>query len=408
MRQQHARRTAILALVASLLGSACDGEPGTAVPEAVPVPVPAGPGASLPHVSEADGHAILSWVEPLDSGHALLFAQWDGSDWTAPQRVAAGEDWFVNWADFPSVISLGGDVMAAHWLQRSGPGTYAYDVMVSRSDDGGATWSEPVRPHGDGTQTEHGFVSMFPHDGALGIVWLDGRRYAEQDGLPATNEMGVRFTTLGHTADAAEMVLDERVCDCCQTAAAMTSAGPLIAYRDRSAAEIRDIAVTRLIDGAWTPPQPLHDDGWEIDACPVNGPQADAIGSTVAVAWFTMAQETPIVNVAFSSDDGASFSAPLRVDGGNPLGRVDVLLLDEERALVVWLERNAEGAAVIARIVARDGDAGDPAVVGTTLAQRPSGFPRMGRVGDDVLLSWTQPGDTSRVHAAVLGFGSQR
>ncbi|MBR9988803.1 MAG: exo-alpha-sialidase [Gemmatimonadetes bacterium] len=370
--------------------------------------VPAGAGAALPHVAAAGSNALLSWVEPRETGHALLFAQWDGTGWTAPLTVAEGSDWFVNWADFPSVVALGNGDLAAHWLQRSGPGTYAYDVMVSQSRDGGATWSDPVRPHADGTPTEHGFVSMFPvHDG-LGVVWLDGRSYAAHDDKPATNEMALRFTTLGGASGSVESVIDERVCDCCQTAVAMTRSGPLIAYRDRSHAEVRDISVSRLVAGTWTEPQTLHADNWEIDACPVNGPQADAHDSSVAVAWFTAAGDTPVVNVAFSGDDGATFAAPVRVDDGNPLGRVDVLLLDGDRALVLWLERSADAGVVAARIVTRDGQVGETAVIGETLAQRPSGFPRMGRFGDAVLLAWTEPGDTSRVRAAVLDIGSLR
>lgn len=398
-------------LAACVAAAACETAPGLDLPAATPIDAPAPPGAALPHVADAGDRAILSWVEPAGSGHALRFAEWNGSAWTQPRTVAQGSDWFVNWADFPSVVALGDNVLAAHWLQRSAGGTYAYDVLVARSADGGATWTEPLRPHSDGTPTEHGFVSMFPADGGLGIVWLDGRRFAASDTAPATNEMTLRYATLTALEErapshasviTAEQVLDERACDCCQTAVAMTSQGPLIAWRDRSANEIRDISVSRRVNGQWTAPRTVHADNWKIDACPVNGPQADALGDDVAVAWFTAANDTPRVNVAFSRDAGATFSAPVRVDGGDPVGRVDVLLLDAERALVLWLERTGEGGEVTARIVTREGRAGQPQGMGRTAAQRPSGFPRMGRYGEGVLLVWTEPGDSSRLRAATL------
>jgi hypothetical protein len=409
-------RSALLlpALVAAAGACGTNGAPGE-LPQPQTVAVPAASGAALPFAA-ADGDGVLvSWVEPAGDGHALRFARWSGGEWSAPATIAQGRDWFVNWADFPSIRRLPGGRLAAHWLQRSGPGRYSYDVMLTWSDDDGASWSPGVRPHRDGTETEHGFVSLFPHGDGLGIVWLDGRQFAgaEHDGHgghgAATSEMTVRFTTL--TADGRlgeEVELDRRACDCCQTAVAPAAAGPVVFYRDRSPAEIRDIAVTRLSGGSWTPPAPLHEDGWFLTGCPVNGPAADGDGSVIAIAWFTAADEAPTVNVAFSEDEGASFSRPVRVDGGNPLGRVDLVLLPGGDALVVWLEETAAGAEVRGRVVDRRGRAGAPMAIATTGPQRASGFPRMARAGSDVLLLWTAPGEPSRVEAAVLRLGGAR
>ena len=107
--------------------------------------------------------------------------------------------------------------------------------------------------------------------------------------------------------------LDNRICDCCQTGAAMTSNGPIVIYRDRSANEIRDMSVTRWIDDTWTTPAPIAIDLWEIAGCPVNGPQITAIENNVAAAWFTAANGTATVKIAFSQDAGAKFSEPILV-----------------------------------------------------------------------------------------------
>ena len=380
-------RASCLLLILSL--AACGRGPTVLPPLADPVAleVPAPPGASLPFVAAGEDGIVVSWVEPADSGHALRFATWQGSTWSDVGTVAQGRDWFVNWADFPSVVPMGGQALAAHWLQRSGPGKYSYDVMLTQSADGGATWSDAAPPHGDGTETEHGFVTLFPHQGGMGAVWLDGRRYADTPEGPATEEMSLRYTVPG----APDAVLDTRVCDCCQTDVARTSKGPLVVYRDRSPEEVRDIYVSRLGDGAWSEPRPVHNDNWTINGCPVNGPQADADRDDVVIAWFTAARDTAKVQVSFSADAGDTFSPPLRVDDGDPVGRVDVLLIGERRALVVWLERRGEGADLRARVVT-ESEMGEARTIGTTTAQRASGFPRMARRGSDVVLAWAESG----------------
>src|SRR3990172_6670364 len=103
-----------------------------------------------------DGRIILSWVEKTGANrYALRTSTRDGNGWSEARTVAQGENWFVNWADFPSVISLQDGSLAAHWLVKSGTGTYAYNVNIARSKDGGKTWGKPTVPHLDNTQTEH-------------------------------------------------------------------------------------------------------------------------------------------------------------------------------------------------------------------------------------------------------------
>ncbi len=389
-------------------GTTSDGSTELAGLEALPSP--AGSGSAEPNFHVArDGRVLLSWLEAVDdSAHALRLSVLSGDGWSAPTTVTHASDLFVNWADFPSVVELPDGRFAAHWLQRSGTGRYAYDVRVAQSLDGGATWSAPVTPHRDGTQTEHGFVSLFPIGDSLGLVWLDGRKY-QHKGHDGRNEMQLAFTTI--SADGglgAEQFVDARVCDCCQTAAALTSSGPVVVYRDRSPEEIRDISIVRRVDGVWTEPAPVHRDGWHIAACPVNGPAIAANGDHVAVAWFTGADSIPAVKVAFSSDAGATFGNAVRLDEGLPRGRVGVVLDDAGGALVSWLElRDGNVAEVRVRRVATDGSLGTPMSVASTTGARASGFPRMVRAGDQLVFAWTAPDSQSQVRIARARIGTR-
>ncbi|MCA1604144.1 MAG: glycoside hydrolase, partial [Acidobacteria bacterium] len=365
--------------------------------------------------STHDGRIILSWVEKIDAKHyALRTSMRNDSGWSEARTVAQGENWFVNWADFPSVIALQDGSLAAHWLVKSGTGTYAYNVNIARSKDGGKSWSKPIVPHLDNTQTEHGFVSLIPlPDGRVGAVWLDGRNMKdakdESEHAPSPGSMTLRYAAIdaeGKLSDEAQ--LDERVCECCQTSAALTSEGAIAVYRDRSQAEVRDIYSVRQGNGTWGAPRPVHADNWEINGCPVNGPSIAADVRRVAVAWFTEAGTQPRVKVAFSDDAGATFGGPLQVDDGEATGRVDALLLPDGSVLVCWMSGTAEGGAIKVRRIRPDGALGPVSVIAETDISRSSGFPRMARLGDEVHFAWTEFGKPSRVRMATTDISSYK
>ena len=163
--------------------------------------------------------------------------------------------------------------------------------------------------------------------------------------------MTLRGAMIGPNGELLEDTeLDGRVCDCCNTTTAMTSNGLIVAYRDRSHDEIRDIAVVRKIDGKWSEPKFVHADNWEIAGCPVNGPALDAMGSDVVLAWFTAADGEGEVRLSFSSDSGAEFEPFYRIDNGMATGRVDVELLDPETAAVIWMEPAGEQEVIRLKI----------------------------------------------------------
>ena len=365
------------------------------------VDCPAAPGSQAPNLAVGlDGELYLSWIEPRERGHALRFATWDDGAWSAPRTIASGEDWFVNWADFPSMAALEDGTLVAHWLVRSGGEGYAYDVHVALSHDGGLSFGDPFRPHDDATQTEHGFVSLVPTaEGAFRLFWLDGRNAASTPPGP----MALRSAELRARGELdSQVVIDESVCDCCATDALRTQSGTiLVAYRDRSATEIRDISVARFSESTWSAPRTVHADNWEIAGCPVNGPALASAGGRVAVAWFTAAEDPPAVQVAFSHDDGRSFDPPIRVDEGSPHGRVDVALLADGTALVSWLEGAQDGARILVRRV-RPSGALESTIVAVTSPSRSSGVPRMVLFQDRIVLAWTEPAEPSRVRTSVL------
>ena len=394
---QRLRKHVKVATVALALALGCQRSPAPPQVRLSESPAPAASGE--PNLSSAGNRLYLSWLLQLDPGHTMQYAMLHDGHWSEARTVASGDSFIANWADFPSLAELSDGSLVAQWLWRSGPDTYAYDVALARSADG-MQWGRRMVPHRDATATEHGFASLVPDaQGGATLVWLDGRDYADKE----QGEMILMSATLNPDGCSPERALDARVCDCCQTAAVRTANGLLVAYRDRSPEEVRDISLVRFANGIWSAPYPLAQDGWEIAGCPVNGPALAAAGTRVAAAWFTMAGERAAVHVALSQDEGATFPVRARVDDGDPIGRVDVILLPRSGALVLWVEADANGEASIrARRVRTDGSLDASFAVSGTTSERASGFPRMERLDSTVYFAWTEPGAPSRVRMATL------
>ena len=367
-----------------------------------PADPPAAPGAMAPSLTPTSTGLLLTWLEPAPAGtagHALRFARTKDGHWTPPVTIASGEGFFANWADFPAVAQAPDGSLTAHWLAKTGTDTYAYGIFLARSTDGGATWSPAGLLHSDRLPTEHGFVSWVEDGADLRGVWLDGREMLKE------GPMTLRTGLVGKPES--EELLDARVCDCCQTDAARTDAGPVVVYRDRSDKEVRDIYVIRKTATGWSTPAPVHADGWEIPGCPVNGPSVAASGRHVAVAWFTAAAPAgPRVQLALSEDGGATFGKPILIDGEQPLGRVDLQLDPAGSAVVSWLATQEKGAAVRLRRVTAQGVASPPETLAATSAARSAGFPRSVVFAGRLWLAWVDDSEGAshvRVASAPLG-----
>ena len=392
-------------------------EPAAAALHATAWQLPAPDGAAQPDlVTAPDGTLLLSWIEPRGDGHALRFARHGNAGWSAPGTIAEGDDWFVNWADTPHLAVTADGALWAHWLRKSAAATYAYDVVLSRSGDGGATWSAPRVVNRDGTPTEHGFVAMWPAGpSSLGIAWLDGRATAGGHGGHDGHGGGGMMTLRTARFDAAfarheETRLDASACDCCQTAAAATRAGHVVAYRDRTRDEIRDIAVVRHDGVDWQPPRIVHADGWRMPACPVNGPALAARDDTVVVAWYTAAGGVPRVRVAASTDAGASFGAPVEADSGDAVqGRLAVALdADGQGAWVTWLREDASGQSLRLARFEPGSRVLMPSIAAARVAGkgRGTGFPQLVVSGDRIHLVWTDVLDgRPRLRGAMVDAG---
>lgn len=384
--------------VVLLLLAGCSGSDAPRAFSPVVVPVPGGSLAAGPRLSGGYGlPVVLSWMEPDETGTTLWYSTFRDDAWDPPRAAVSGKNMFVNWADLPSVTALGEDHWVAHWLEMAGSLTYSYHIVMAQSFDAGGSWSDPVKPHTDGTPTEHGFVSLYPYQGEVAAIWLDGRRTGGgHGGDPQAAGMILRSAVID--ADNAlheEQEIDSLICDCCQTDVAITADGPVAVYRDRTIEEIRDIYVARHADGRWQAGEALHDDNWKIAGCPVNGPAIAARDANVAAAWFSVPDEGPAVQIRFSRDSAASFGPVLTPATGSALGHVDLVMLDDGSAVVSWLQASAAGrGSLVIRRITPAGEMGPVLTVANSAPAR--SVPQMAIAGDDLVLVWTEAHDDQK------------
>jgi len=358
----------------------------TAVQELVS---PAAASSSLPHLMSNRDVILLSWVETAsDTLHTMFYSELVEGTWQKPQAILKGSDWFVNWADYPMITENNGSLWS-HILKKSTVDTYAYDIKMNVKPKGATEWKTDLSLHTDGTSTEHGFVSALPYKDAFFVNWLDGRNTEENE----AGERGAMTLRAGIVSVTGVLTqdheLDIRTCDCCQTTSAITDNGPVVLYRDRSEDEIRDISIVRQVNGEWTAPKVIHEDNWQIKGCPVNGPKVAALGNELVVAWFTGAENKQKVQVVFSTDGGEHFQEPILIAEGNVMGRVDVLWMDEETAVVSWMESKDKVAIFYAMKVSKNGKQSKKQVITKMDSSRKSGFPQMELVEEILYFAWT-------------------
>lgn len=373
------------------------------------IPFPNMENAAMPSLYASDSNLYISWVTMENDTTAELYYSKLNAEkqWTAPQWINQGSNWFVNWADFPALVENQG-VLLSHILQKSSPETFSYDVKLQVLPKGASQWKLNLPLHQDSTLTEHGFVSLVPYTStSFFSSWLDGRETGgggHDHAAHAGGPMSIRAAEVDLEGKVLwDELLDAKTCDCCQTSSAITDLGPVVVYRNRSDREIRDIAIARLVDGKWTEPAIIHPDGWEISGCPVNGPKVAAKGSNLLVGWFTAPKGIQQVKFAFSTDSGASFGKPVVIESTGLIGRVDVALLSKDWGVVSWMETKGEETFLYAAGIDQAGKMGAALQIAALDPSRNTGFPQLEVLGSQVYFAWTEVvGEDKNVRTARI------
>jgi len=345
----------------------------------------------------SDGNNVyISWIETDSVNNYLYYSKLANDKWLEKKLIVKGKDWFINWADFPSIaINSKTNKMIAHYLKKSYDLTFTYDIKYLIKDD---EWSEEKYLNTDNTKSEHGFVSIKPFKDGFIASWLDGRKTNYLDKELNNNHESVGPMTLrsalidSNGKIVEEYEIDEQVCDCCQTSITVSNNVPIVVYRDRSDGEIRDISISKLKNNIWSNPKNLNEDKWKINGCPVNGPSVDSNDNFIAIAWFTLSNGEPSINLKFSNDNGESFGDLIKINNEEkrPLGRIDLEMLKNGSVIISWIDVNNGIGEISLRKVDPNGNKSEIINPSNISTKRISGFPQIENINNDIILSFTK------------------
>ena len=356
------------------------------------------------------GDTYLSFISSSENSDLskLYFSklELDKLKWSKPTLINSSNDWFVNWADFPRITTNNQNGISVHYLEKSGLDTYSYDIKVMNSKDDGNSWNNPIKLHSDNTKTEHGFVSTVNYNNNFLSTYLDGR----QNELSKKNkklkpQMTLRATS--YNIDGVilmDELIDNKVCDCCQTDIALTSNNtPITVYRDRSNNETRDIYYSYFKNSKWSNPLIVNNDNWIIAGCPVNGPAISTFDNSSSVVWYTEIDGESKIKVAFTNDITKGFDDPILINTTDPLGRVDIEMINENTSIISYMDYIDDKAFIKLQRVDRFNGVNKSIIIDEISNTRSSGFPKINIINKNkTLISWTNSGNKNHIKTILI------
>ncbi|MBS0243193.1 MAG: exo-alpha-sialidase [Proteobacteria bacterium] len=277
------------------------------------------------------------------------------------------------------------------------------EVRFARSIDGGRTFSEP-KPITSDPESQRFETATPDADGRLFIAWLDKRNRA------VARAKGEKYpgAALAFAWSGADGKLDEAklardgTCECCRLAVAFRAPGqPVVLFRNIFEGGIRDHAVITFADPATPGPvRRVAVDDWKTDACPHQGPSlAIARDGAYHAAWFTDGRARHGLFYAFSRDQGASFSSPMRIGSEARAPERPTLLAAGGKIHLAWKEFDGTQTSVMAmaRPEGGEGSWSEPRAVGT--AANDSDHPLLIAINGAPYLSWLVVGEGYRLVA---------
>jgi len=343
---------------------------------------------------DGDGHLWLARVE----NQRLLVSRSDdgGKSFSSPVAVTPeAEDISADGENRPKIAVARDGTVLLSWTQTL-PQRYSANIRFARSTDSGRSFSTPITLNDDSRITSHRFDALaIDGTGRVVVAWLDAR---DRD---ATREQGGKFSgVLIYTAQSADngasfsanRKFQQRTCECCRIALTWTPAGPVVFWRNIFGVNTRDFAIANMDQGGV---RRATDDDWQIDACPHNGGSIAADGQgRLHLTWFTNGNKRQ--GLFYKRIDGDWESRPMAI--GNPAAQANHAAAVAAGDTVILTWREFDGSAYSVQMMhSKDGGSswGDPQRLMDTSGAADYPVPLIN--GKQVLVVWNTAAEGLRI-----------
>jgi len=294
------------------------------------VPISGAGEAQVPALAvDGEGTVYAVWEGGGGQSHGLLVSRsTDGGRTFSPPRPLAAAG-----AKLPAIAAHGKGQVLVAWQDSSGPGR---QILLRRSTDEGASFEppRPLAPHAAGTRAPA--IAVGPGGTAV-VVW-QGAVAGSPAVVASSSPDGRTFSPPRSVAPGAR----ER-----QTpAVAVAGGGIYVVWRDRVAGRW-EILFARSTDGGLTFSPPLN-----LSRTPglANVPAIAVDGKgRIAVAWQDDRAGAPQIFVARSTDHGATFSQPVNASGTSGFAHLPALAASGDRTFLVWHDNSPGNFEILLR-----------------------------------------------------------
>lgn len=279
------------------------------------IPVsPSGSSQRYPDITVDDsGNIHIVWIKISGTSKNVMYSRSEdnGATFSEGLQVNSYNGQVVAYVGTGPRIRTRGDEVFVIWAD-SRDGYSNTSIYMSRSGNGGITWDEDWE------------VSDQPHFQLYSDLEIDDSGnihlmyYNFGAGLMFSDARYVATIPGGFTFAPSTPIgithADQEPCDCCTPDLEIGENGDVyIAYRN-NVSNIRDHFITRksVESETFDPPMPISDSGWYIGYCPSSGPSISVNGNNIGVGF--MVNPTTDTFVKFGETENLTFESALNVN----------------------------------------------------------------------------------------------